>query len=87
VRATRPHIYSADAPDPSTDVDRLQELADRINRTHPEIPSIQTALAHEAALDTALETMTAQPPVDRAQKESVPDLASAGPGAGREDLG
>jgi len=52
------HIYSADDPDRTAEIDRLQELADRINRTEPELPSIQTPLAHEAAVATALETTT-----------------------------
>ena len=34
----------------STEADRLRDLADRISRTEPDPPSIQTPLAHEAEI-------------------------------------
>lgn len=59
------HIYSADHPDRLPEVDRLQELAERISRTEPELPSIQTPLAHEATVAATLETTTADAQLDR----------------------
>ena len=35
------HISAADTPDRSAEVDRLQDIADRISRTEPELPSIK----------------------------------------------
>jgi hypothetical protein len=52
------HIYGADTRDRAAEVDRLQELAERINRTEPELPPIQTPLAHEATVAAALQTTT-----------------------------
>jgi hypothetical protein len=66
------HIYTADAPDQSAGIDRLQEVAERINRAEPELPSIQTPLAHEAELRTALETTTADARLDRTHEEFAP---------------
>jgi conjugative relaxase-like TrwC/TraI family protein len=66
------HIYSGDAPDRTAEVDRLQELAERINRTEPELPSIQTPLLHEATVTATLETTNAEPRLDRVEEKSVP---------------
>ena len=61
------HIYAADAPDRSAEVDRLQDIADRISRTEPEVPSIQTPLAHEATIHAALHTARPEAGFDRPQ--------------------
>jgi ATP-dependent exoDNAse (exonuclease V) alpha subunit len=67
------HIHTADSPDRPAEVDRLQELADRISRTEPELPSIQTPLAaHETTVTAALQTTTREPRLDRVQETSVP---------------
>ncbi|MGI8715393.1 MAG: MobF family relaxase [Solirubrobacteraceae bacterium] len=55
------HLYTATTPDPAADHDRLQALAERITRTEPDLPSIQTPLAHETAVtaemaDTSIPT-------------------------------
>jgi len=44
------HLYAADSPETSAEVDPLRELAERISRTEPDPPSIQTPLAHEAEI-------------------------------------
>ena len=66
------HIYSADAPDRTAEVDRLQAIAERISRTEPELPSIQTPLVHEATVTARLETTTAEPRLGRVEETSVP---------------
>jgi conjugative relaxase-like TrwC/TraI family protein len=50
------HIY-AEQPeqDGPGQIDRLQELADRVSRTEPEMPSISTPLAHEETLRASAE--------------------------------
>ena len=63
------HIYTADQPDRPADLDRLQDLADRISRTEPEVPSIHTPLAHETAIHTALQTTTRDSRLDQALDE------------------
>ncbi len=68
------HIYAADTPDRSAEVDRLQDIADRINRTEPELPSIQTPLAHETAIHAALHTTTREARFDPPQHEPA-DIA------------
>ncbi len=57
-------IYAAEAPDPIPKSDRLQDLAQHMNRPEPDLPSIHTPLAHEtavatvASIDTALSSET-----------------------------
>ncbi len=58
------HIYAAEAANPAPDRDRLQELAERVSRTEPDLPSIHTPLAHES---TILETM------DRSRIDDQPE--------------
>ena len=45
-------IYATQAPESLLEQDRLQALADRMSRTDPDLPSIQTPLAHETNLHT-----------------------------------
>ena len=66
------HIYSADTPDRSAELDRLQDLADRISRTEPELASIQTPLRHEAAILDTLDTSEVERGLDTAEQELLP---------------
>ena len=66
------HIYAADAPDPTPDRDRLQELAERVSRTEPDLPSIHTPLAHES---TILENME-RSRIDNQPERLEPDIAA-----------
>ncbi len=61
------HIYAADTPDRPAELDRLQDLADRISRTEPELPSIHTPLAHERAVVATLDTSEHERRHDRPQ--------------------
>jgi thymidylate kinase len=54
-------IYDATPENMSPEADRLAQLADRVSRTEPEIPSISTPLAHETR--TPETTDTAQRPI------------------------
>jgi ATP-dependent exoDNAse (exonuclease V) alpha subunit len=63
------HIYSPDQPDRPADLDRLQQLADRISRTEPELPSIHTPLAHETDIYTTLQTTTRGSRLDHPRAE------------------
>jgi conjugative relaxase-like TrwC/TraI family protein len=40
-------LYTARVSDPAPDQDRLQQLAQQMSRTEPDLPSIRTPLAHE----------------------------------------
>jgi ATP-dependent exoDNAse (exonuclease V) alpha subunit len=77
------HIYSPDQPDRPADLDRLQQLADRISRTEPELPSIHTPLAHETATHTTLQTTTRDRQLDQTDGElahtAEPDTRSTEP--------
>ncbi len=66
------HIYAAEAPEPAPDHDRLQDLAERVSRTEPDLPSIHTPLAHES---TILETMDRSRSDERSGR-SEPDIAA-----------
>jgi conjugative relaxase-like TrwC/TraI family protein len=55
------HLYAADTTDRPPETDQLQELADRISRTEPELPSIHSPLVHEAQITA----VTAQAAIDR----------------------
>lgn len=46
-------IYAASAPAAELGGDRVQALAERMNRTEPELPSIRSPLAHESAITAA----------------------------------
>jgi hypothetical protein len=48
------HIYSAPS-DSAPDADQLRELAERVSQTEPEMPSISTPLAYEAAVAASTE--------------------------------
>jgi conjugative relaxase-like TrwC/TraI family protein len=48
------HMYAATAADEPSDGDRLQALSERMSRTEPDLPSIQTPLAHESTIANAL---------------------------------
>jgi conjugative relaxase-like TrwC/TraI family protein len=48
------HIHAAGTADEPSDPDRLQALSERMSRTEPELPSIQTPLAHESAITAEL---------------------------------
>jgi conjugative relaxase-like TrwC/TraI family protein len=48
------HIYNAPS-DVSPDADQLRLLAERVSQTEPEMPSISTPLAHEAAVAASAE--------------------------------
>jgi conjugative relaxase-like TrwC/TraI family protein len=48
------HIHAASLGDEPSDRDRLQQLAERMSRTEPDLPSIHTPLAHESTITTDL---------------------------------
>jgi len=48
-------IYAAVEAEPEPDRDQLQQLAERLNRTEADLPSIRTPLAHEEAIHRAIE--------------------------------
>ncbi len=48
------HIYAAHTADLESDI-RLRELAERVSRSEPEIPSIQSPLAHEGQIRETVE--------------------------------
>lgn len=54
-------IYAANALDPIPERDRLQELADHMSRTEPDLPSIRTPLAHETTLTKDVSVEAALP--------------------------
>ncbi|MGN6872043.1 MAG: MobF family relaxase [Solirubrobacteraceae bacterium] len=68
------HIYTAEAPDRPAGTDRLQDLADQISRTEPELPSIQTPLAHETTIIETPKTTEAEAERghDRTHQEILP---------------
>ncbi len=45
-------IYAAERPDPTPEYDRLQDLAQHMSHTEPDLPSIRTPLSHDAAVAT-----------------------------------
>ncbi len=62
------HIYADNQPaDQPNDGDRLQQLAERMSRTEPNLPSIHVPLAHETALTAQRDLDAGQP--DSARKE------------------
>jgi MoxR-like ATPase len=56
-------IYSGPS-DSSRGADRLEQLAERVSQTEPEIPSISAPLAHEAAVTINVSRENRQPPLD-----------------------
>lgn len=54
------HIYAANTSGATADLDPVQTLADRMSHTEPDVPSIQTPLAHE-------NTVTTDPTIDNAR--------------------
>ncbi len=77
-------IYAAGSPDPAPDRDALQELAEHMSRTEPDLPSIGIPLAHESALveNTDIEAsprsartietdLRGRSPLEREQTQSV----------------
>lgn len=66
------HIYAANASDPASELDRLQDLADHMSRAEPDVPSIDTPLAHETTIAAhASESIEPSPTADR--REHHPD--------------
>jgi hypothetical protein len=59
------NIYAAQTHDPDPDRDRLRDLAERMNRTEPDVPSIRTPLAHETALTNAVNLEASSPGASR----------------------
>jgi hypothetical protein len=47
---SRTDMYAAKTPNATPERDRLQDLAQHMNRTEPDLPSIHTPLAHESAI-------------------------------------
>jgi conjugative relaxase-like TrwC/TraI family protein len=66
------HIYAATSPEPTAGHDRLQDLAERISHTEPDLPSIQTPLAH----GTAITTDIAQTNIPTPTAASLPALTT-----------
>jgi hypothetical protein len=54
------HIHASATDDPAGS-DRLHELAERISRTEPDLPSIHTPLAHESAVTAELTQVSIDP--------------------------
>jgi hypothetical protein len=46
------HIYAANTTDETADLDPVRTLADRMSHTEPDVPSIQTPMAHENTITT-----------------------------------
>jgi conjugative relaxase-like TrwC/TraI family protein len=63
------HIYAADPTDRSVENDRLKDLAERVSHTEPDLPSIDTPLAHETRLREAADL--AQPTTTRSPRETA----------------
>ena len=63
------HLYAADTTDRPAEVDQLQELADRISRTEPELPSIHAPLAHEAQITASTAQAATDHDPDQTRKE------------------
>jgi conjugative relaxase-like TrwC/TraI family protein len=75
------HLYAAATTDRPPAIDRLQELADRISRTEPELPSIHAPLVHEkqitaataeAAVDRSPDRTRLESPVEKIETRPVP---------------
>jgi len=78
------HIYAADAADTAdtadTDgADRLHELAERVSHTEPEVPSIQTPLAHEAAVTMTFELTRVDETTGRVQSRIANEQETEAP--------
>jgi conjugative relaxase-like TrwC/TraI family protein len=50
-------IYTGSTPDPGSERDRLQALAEHMSRTEPDVPSIRTPLKHESAMAAEADTL------------------------------
>jgi conjugative relaxase-like TrwC/TraI family protein len=50
----RTHIHAARPGDEPSDGDRFKALSDRMSRTEPDLPSIDTPLAHESTITTEI---------------------------------
>ena len=65
------HIYATDRPSEQPDgADRLQQLAERMGRTEPDLPSIQVPLAHEISIAAQPDRLGHQP--DSGEEEFAP---------------
>ena len=53
------YLYAANAPDPEPNADRLQELAEHMSRTEPDVPSIRIPVAPGPALNAGARTEAA----------------------------
>lgn len=81
------HIYATDGMDVEPGHDRLDDLAERLDRSEPEVPSIDTPLAHEAAITAAMDTErlgghTAELTLERAgdtRPDTRPGIETAAP--------
>ncbi len=65
------HIYATDRPSEQPDgADRLQQLADRMGRTEPDLPSIQVPIEHEISIAAQPDRPGHQP--DSGEEEFAP---------------
>jgi len=68
------HIYADEQPfDQPTDADRLGQLAERMSRTEPDLPSIHVPLAHKTAIAAQADRLGRQP--ESVQEECPRDLS------------
>jgi hypothetical protein len=66
------HIHAASPADEPAEGDRLQQLAEQMSRTEPDLPSIHTPLANETGITTEL----AQTSIDPENNGPAPQLAA-----------
>jgi conjugative relaxase-like TrwC/TraI family protein len=73
------HMYAAFEGDAEPDTDRLAELAERISRSEPDLPSIRTPLAHEADVNERLASSTGPGPAreERRDRDPITDDSAA----------
>jgi hypothetical protein len=72
------HIYAAGPSDRPPGVDRLEDLAERLGRTEPEVPSIRTQLAHEDRIRDRADLSRTNDPLERVTQD-ITDVDSPTP--------
>ncbi|MGH2873724.1 MAG: AAA family ATPase, partial [Solirubrobacteraceae bacterium] len=63
------HLYAAEPDGVTPDTDRLEQLAERVSHSEPEIPSIMTPLAHESVITDRAERASIDQPVAAPSRE------------------
>ncbi len=71
----RTEVYAAEPVELDTGLDRLQQLAERLSRTDPEIPSIAVPLVHESRVEHAADAARElEPTLTRGDNQVLPLL-------------